>query len=97
VLKEMSFFCLTATGMSKYFQDYSINTRRYEMDMWPSQEWSPRVNQYCDVDGVSYATASKIHVTADVIIATQRLRVLRLIHAVLEIPKHPNSLKPQQR
>jgi hypothetical protein len=34
---------------------------------------------YCDVDGVSYATASKIHVTSDVIIATQRLRVLRLI------------------
>jgi hypothetical protein len=39
-------------------------------------------SKYSDVDDVSYATASKIHATSDVIIATQRLRVLRLIHAV---------------
>jgi hypothetical protein len=37
---------------------------------------------YCDVDGVSYATASKIQVTSNVIIATRRLQILRLIHAV---------------
>jgi hypothetical protein len=33
--------------------------------------------KYCDVDGVSYATASKIHVTSDVSVATQRLRIPR--------------------
>jgi hypothetical protein len=35
---------------------------------------------YCDVDGVRYATASKIYVTSDVSVATQRIR----------IPKQPN-------
>jgi hypothetical protein len=42
---------------------------------------------YCDGLGVSYATTSKVHVTSDVSVATQRLRIL----------KQPNYLKPQQR
>jgi hypothetical protein len=28
---------------------------------------------FCDVDGVSYATTSKVHDTSDVSVATQRL------------------------
>jgi hypothetical protein len=30
---------------------------------------------YCDADGVSYATASEVHVTSNVSVATQRLRI----------------------
>jgi hypothetical protein len=41
---------------------------------------------YCNVDGVSYATTSKVHVTSDVSVATQRLK----------IPRQLNYLKPQQ-
>jgi hypothetical protein len=41
---------------------------------------------YCDIDGVSYVTTSKVHVTSDVRVATQRLR----------IPKQLNCLKLQQ-
>jgi hypothetical protein len=46
-----------------------------------------KILQHCGVDGVSYATTSKVHVTSDVSVATQRLR----------IPKQPNCWKPQQR
>jgi hypothetical protein len=42
---------------------------------------------YCDIDDVSYATTSKVHVTSDVSVATQRLR----------IPKQLNCWNPQQR
>jgi hypothetical protein len=41
---------------------------------------------YCDVYGVSYATTSKVHVTSDVSVVTQRLRIL----------KQPNCWVPQQ-
>jgi hypothetical protein len=45
------------------------------------------ITKYCDVDGVSYAATSKVHVTSDVSVATQRLR----------IPKQPKCWNPQQR
>jgi hypothetical protein len=46
------------------------------------QEYAEINIEYCDGFGVSYVTTFQIHGKSDMSVATQQLRVLRLIHAI---------------